>query len=186
VPTPQLRGRQRTDQRAQRQHSAPLVENRHHRDRHFRMMLLRAWWALDAKHASMNSVTGSDWWKHFVGYRQRLIDSRGSRPGKREGRTRPQLFQDLLVEGLFHGSCSLFLPTLASIIDHRASQIGSTWCIEALVSITRTIAKTITTNPSEKIAASTDFCCRLIWRFQRRRSGRAMMRRSHRMSTAVA
>lgn len=74
---------------------------------------------------------------------------------------------------------------LASIMDHNASHTGSTCCVEALVSTTRTIANIMMMNPNEKMAAKADFCWRLICRFQRSRSGRAMMSRSQTISTAV-
>lgn len=67
-----------------------------------------------------------------------------------------------------------YLPTLASIMDHKASQIGFTCSADALLLITRTMVKAMMIKTRPKSIPKPNFCLLLICSFKRTFSGRAM------------
>lgn len=69
------------------------------------------------------------------------------------------------------------LPTLASIIDQTASQIGFTCIALAIVCTRRTRANAMMMNPRLKISPKANFCLRVICSFQSTLSGSAMTTR---------
>ena len=68
------------------------------------------------------------------------------------------------------------LPTLPSVMDHRASHTGSTCLVEALISMARIIATSITIKLNEKIAATASFCLPSVRSPWRRDSSRIITR----------
>ena len=93
-------------------------------------------------------------------------------------RLQPLLSYDVSLNAAWVRNLKGHLPTLPSTIDHRASHTGSTCLVEALISIARIIATTITMRLNEKIAATAAFCFRSVWRLWRRDRSRVITRPS--------
>lgn len=73
-----------------------------------------------------------------------------------------KLFQMSLKDSLSQELGNYHLPTLASIIDHRKNQRGSTWSNFGLTSITRTMATMMMIVPNENMTTKANLCFLVI------------------------
>ena len=95
---------------------------------------------------------------------------------RRVNRLQPLLSYGVSLSAPWVRNSERHLPTLPSTIDHSASHTGSTCLVEALISMARMIATTMTTKLNEKTAATAAFCFRSVWRLWRRDRSRVITR----------